>query len=321
MMQFYKKREFGAFISDSFNFFKLYGKNYFKNYLMINGLLIILMIAVVIFGFREIFGQLAGSNVSGESYYFESYFADNAGMLIVAGMFVMLLFMVLMIMNYLYPVFYLKRLAQGLEKVKTEDILGDFKRNAGKILILCLGLIFIVTPLAFIMIGISYVLMLIIIGFFLIILLYPTLFNVTTFLMFDYFNTDRGFFESLSYSIRAQFSYPNGREKSPYWKYWGATIIIFIIMYIITSIFTIVPMFFFYGSLLTSAPDGNFEQNPFAGGVAGILLFVFYGFYILFSLFLSNILYINAGLMYYDSRTDLHQKVELAEIETIGIND
>lgn len=32
-------------------------------------------------------------------------------------------------------------------------------------------------------------------------------------------------------------------------------------------------------------------------------------------------MYVNAGLMYYDSRTDLHQKVELAEIDTIGINE
>ncbi|WP_262483509.1 hypothetical protein [Chryseobacterium sp. P1-3] len=39
------------------------------------------------------------------------------------------------------------------------------------------------------------------------------------------------------------------------------------------------------------------------------------------SLVLSNLMYINAGLMYYDSRTDLHQKAELAEIDTIGSNE
>ncbi|WP_449401577.1 hypothetical protein [Chryseobacterium wanjuense] len=39
------------------------------------------------------------------------------------------------------------------------------------------------------------------------------------------------------------------------------------------------------------------------------------------STLLMNVLYINSGLMYYDSRTDLHQKMELAEIETIGINE
>ena len=34
MMEFYKKRDFGTFISDSFNFFKVYGKNYLKNYIL-----------------------------------------------------------------------------------------------------------------------------------------------------------------------------------------------------------------------------------------------------------------------------------------------
>ncbi|KFF11621.1 DUF4013 domain-containing protein [Chryseobacterium soli] len=320
MMQFYKKREFGTFISDSFNFFKIYGKNYFKNYLLINGLLIILMIAVVIFGFREIFGQLAGSNLSGESYYFERYFSDNAGMLVIVGGLIFVLFAVLMIVNYLYPVFYLKRIAQGAEKVKSDEILGDFKKNAGRIIILCLGMMFIVTPLSFFVLGISYALLLIIIGFFLLLLVYPTLFNVVIFLMFDYFNTDRGFFESLSYAIRSQFSYPNGREKSPYWKYWGATIVVSIILYVITSIFTLIPMMFTYGSALTTIPDGSSGQDAFAG-VAGIIFFIFYGISMLISFFLSNLIFINSGLMYYDSRTDLHQKVELAEIETIGFNE
>ena len=275
MMQFYKKREFGAFISDSFNFFKLYGKNYFKNYILINGLLLILTIAVVIFGFREILGQFVGGNLNGESYYFEKYFSDNAGMLTIVGILVFVLFVLLGIVNYLYPVFYMKRIAEGAQKVKTDEILSDFKTNAGRIFKMCLGMLLIVLPVTMIVLGFSYLLLLIVIGFFLILLVYPTAFNVSAFLMYDYFNTKRGFIESLSYSIRSQFSYPNGNEKSPYWKYWGASIIMFIIMYMITSVFTFVPMIFMYGSILTSAPDGNFEENPFTGAM-GIIFFLFY---------------------------------------------
>ncbi|KMQ66117.1 hypothetical protein ACM46_00700 [Chryseobacterium angstadtii] len=320
MMQFYKKREFGAFISDSFNFFKLYGKNYFKNYILINGLLLILTVVVMILGFREIFGQMIGSNVDGETYYFERYFSENAGMLIVAGVLVFLLFVLLAIVNYLYPVFYMKRITGGAQSVKTDEIVSDFRTNAGRIFKMCVGMLFIVLPVTMIVVGFSYVLLLIIIGFFLIILVYPTVFNVSAFLMYDYFNTERGFIDSLSYSIRSQFSYPNGNEKSPYWKYWGSSFIMFIIMYIATSVFTFVPMIFVYGSVLTSNPDGNFEENPFTGAV-GIVFFIFYGFSMIVSLLLSNLMYINAGLMYYDSRTDLHKKIELEEIETIGINE
>ncbi|MCX8525149.1 DUF4013 domain-containing protein [Chryseobacterium formosus] len=320
MMQFYKKRDFGAFITDSFTFFKLYGKNYFKNYILLNGLLLILMVTIFIFGYRELFMQIFGSNMSGESYYFESYFEDNIGMFIVIGVITFLLFMTMMIVNYLFPIFYLKRLAQGETKIKTDDIFGDFKKNAGRIGKLLLGLIFIVTPISIIIIGISYALMLVIIGFFLLLLIFPVVINVINFLMFDYFNSNRGFFESLSYSIRSQFSYANNREGSPFWKYWGATIVILIILYVITTVFTMIPMIFFMLKITTMAPDGNFEQNPFAGSF-GIIIFVMYGVSTLISFFLSNILYVNSGLMYYDSRRDFHQKVELEEIETIGINE
>lgn len=319
-MQFYKKRDFGAFITDSITFFKLYGKNYFKNYILLNGLLLILMVAIFIFGYRELIMQIFGSNMSGESYYFESYFEDNIGMFVVIGLITFLLFLLMMIVNYLFPVFYLKRLAEGETKIRTDDILGDFKRNAGKIGKLCLGMVFIVTPLSLILMGISYVMILIVVGIFLIVLVYPALFNVITFLMYDYFNSKRGFFESLSYSIRAQFSYTNGREKSPFWKYWGSTVVISIILYVITTIFTVIPMIFFMLKITTTAPDANFEQNPFAGSL-GIMMFVMYGISLLVSFFLSNMLYVNSGLMYYDSRRDFHQKVELEEIETIGINE
>lgn len=319
-MQFYKKRDFGTFISDTFAFFKLYGKNYFKNYILINGLLLILMVTIFIFGYKELFTQILGSNLSGQSTYFETYFEDNLGMLIAVGSLTFLLFLILMIVNYLYPVFYMKRVARGETKIRTDDILNDFKNNAGRIGVLCLGMIFIVTPLSIIVLGISYALILVFIGILLILIVYPTVFNVTTFLMFDFFNTERGFFESLSYSMRAQFSYPNGREKSPYWKYWGATLIIFVLIYVITTIFTFIPMIFFYSSLLTAPSSASYEANPFTGTV-GIIFFVIYGISMLLSFFLFNILYVNIGLLYYDSRTDLHQKVELAEIDTIGINE
>lgn len=320
MMQFYKNRDFGTFISDSFGFFRVYGKNYFKNYILLNGLLLILMVVVVIFGYRELLMQIFGSNMSGNSSYLENYFEDNLGMFIVIGLLTFILFVVLMIVNYLYPVFYLKRLAAGETKISMDDILNDFKYNVKKIGILCLGMIFIVTPPAFIVLGVSYALVLVLIGIPIMLFVFPTVMNIVNFLMYDVFNSNRGFFESLSYSIRAQFSYANGREKSPYWKYWGATLVLFIIMYVITTIFTMIPMIIFFATMMTNEPDGNFEQNPFSGAM-GILFFVMYGFSLLVSFFLSNLMYVNSGLIYYDSRRDLHQQVELAEIDTIGSNE
>lgn len=319
-MQFYKKRDFGTFISDSFTFFKLYGKNYFKNFILLNGLLLILMVIVIVLGFREFFGVLFSSNLSGQSYFLEQYFSYNLGMFVMLGIFLFILSTALVTINLLFPVFYMKRVAEGKTNIKADDILSDFKNHIRKVLILYFGLTFLVMPGATVLFGITYILVFLIIGLALMLFLLPNLFNTVTFLCYDYFNGNRSFFDSLSYAIRSQFSYPNGRESSPYWKYWGSTLIMGLLFYIVSSIFTAVPMIMYIAKLSTTAPDGNFEQNPL-GGSFGILFFFIYGVSSLVSTLLMNVLYVNSGLMYYDSRTDLHQKMELAEIETIGSNE
>jgi hypothetical protein len=320
MMQFYKKRDFGTFVSDSFAFFKLYGKNYFKNFILLNGLLLILMVVVIVLGFREFFGMILGSNINGQSYYFEQFFTDNLGLLIISGILLFIISTALMTINFLFPVFYMKRISEGNKEVKTDDVLSDFKTNLKKVFTIYFGLTFLVMPVATILFGFSYLLIFFIIGIVLVLFVAPTLFNVMTFLCYDYFNGNRGFFESLSYAIRSQFSYPNGRESSPYWKYWGATIIMGILLYLVIGFFTGIPMILYIIKLSTTTPDANFEQNPMTGSF-GILVFFLYGVSTLVSSLLMNVLYVNSGLMYYDSRTDFHQKIELEEIETIGINE
>ena len=144
--------------------------------------------------------------------------------------------------------------------------------------------------------------------------------NVVNFLMFDYFNTKKGFFESLSYAVRAQFSYKNGREKSPFWKYWGSTIVMYFIIQTIASIFTMIPMMFIFGGMMTIPETGELQQNPFEGPM-GIVFFLFYGFSLLVSFVMINVIFVNSGLQYYDSRTDLHRNIDLSEIDTIGTHE
>lgn len=320
MMEFYKKRDFGTLIGDSFNFFKLYGKNYLKNYLLINGLLLISMVVISILGYREIIQNFLGSNMADQSTYLETYFNDNMSVIIGVTIVLIILGLLMMVINYLFPVFYLKRIANGQKSVTTDEIIQDFKQNLNKIIKISLGIIFIVAPLSVLVVAFTYVLIFIFIGIILLFFVIPTIYNINLFLTYDYFNSERRFFDSFSLAVRSQFSYPNGREKTPYWKYWGTTIIISIILYIISTIFTMIPMLMLYSSLLTAPSDSAFEQNPFTG-VFGIIIFVIYGISMLVSLIVSNVIYVGIGLMYYDSRTDLHQKVKLSEIDTIGINE
>jgi hypothetical protein len=319
-MQFYQKRDFGTFISDTFTFFKENGKNYFKNYLIVNGFLLIFLVVIFILGYRELFSQILGSNTEGQNYYFEAYFQENKAMLILVSTLVFILFLAVTMVSYSFPILYMKRLSEtGNRNIKADEILSDLKNNFGRFIQLFLGLFFIVTPLAMILFGISFVLMIILIGFFLLLLLGPAIINVVNFLMFDYFHTKKGFFESFSYAIRAQFSYKIGREKSPFWKYWGATTALYFMIQTISSVFTIIPFLIFSGSMFT-VPESGSVQNPAESSV-GIMIFIIYGVSILMSFLMLNVMFVNSGLQYYDSRTDLHRTIDLSEIDTIGNNE
>lgn len=313
MMQFYKKRDFGELIGDTLGFVKRYGKNYFKNYLLINGLLLVMMLVLVTVGYREFFMLLFGGNLGGESFYLESYFQENMGVLITVTVLCFILFSAVALINYSYPILYMKRLSEtGNADIKVSDILSDLKQQSGRILKLFLGLMFVVMPLALVLVGFSYVLILILIGILVLFLVIPALSNAINFLIFDYFHTSKGFFASLSYALRAQFSYPDGNHKSPFWKYWGSVVVLYMMINIVSSIFTIIPVVFGLSGAYF------YEVDTTSKSVVLIVIFAIYAFALLFSIILSNLIYINAGLMYYDNRTDLHRKENLQEIDTIG---
>ena len=49
-----------------------------------------------------------------------------------------------------------------------------------------------------------------------------------------------------------------------------------------------------------------------------ILMAIVYAVSIACTIVLNNLINVNAGFMYYDSRTDLHRNVTFSEIDTIG---
>ena len=265
--------------------------------------------------------QFLGSNTSGQAYFFEQYFAENQEMLIGTGILVFILFLLTMVVTYSYPVLYMKRISEtGNTNISADQMLTDIKKNLSKFLIFFLGLLFVIMPLFLIIFGISYVLIFLLIGFVILMFLLPTFANIVNFVLYDYFHTGRGFFSSLGYAISSQFSYSQPNEKTPYWKYWGATIIIYLIINVIVSIFSFIPVLILFGVTFTQHGAGTNSDNPFSGGL-GIVIFMLYGISILVSLVLSNVLYIASGFMYYDSRTDLHRSMSLDEISKIGTNE
>ena len=315
-MQFYKKRDFGALISDTFNFVKLYGKNYFKNYFVINGLLIILMAVLVFFGFRNFF-SLIFEGIGGNSASIGRYFLENIMHIIFTFMFIFLVFIMISVVNYSYPVLYLKRLTEtGNKNIAVDEIMSDVKKNIGKIFKLFLGFVFIIIPLYLAVYGLSYTVTYRIQGlsFLLLIFLTPVMTNVVNFLIYDYFNRGKGFFNSLSYAIRSQFSYQQYSQKSPFWKYWGTTMILYILQQVVAYALAFILVFIIILSLGLSLNMSSAETFY----ITLVLTVMAYPLIIIISLIMSNFISLCSGFMYYDSRTDLHREVDLTEIDSIG---
>lgn len=316
MMQFYKKRDFGALISDTFNFVKLYGKNYFKNYFVINGLLIILMAVLVFFGFRNFF-SLIFEGIGGNSASIGRYFLENIMQIIFTFLFIFLVFILISVVNYSYPVLYLKRLTEtGNKNITVDEIMSDVKKNIGKIFKLFIGFVFIIIPLYLAVYGLSYTVTYRIQGlyFLLFVFLTPVMTNVVNFLIYDYFNRGKGFFSSLSYAIRSQFSYQQYNQKSPFWKYWGTTMILYILQQVVVYAFVFILVFIIILSLglsLNMSSAETFYITLVFGAMA-------YPLIIIISLIMSNFISLCSGFMYYDSRTDLHREMDLTEIDSIG---
>ncbi|MYY42621.1 hypothetical protein EH155_08770 [Elizabethkingia anophelis] len=310
-MQFYKKRDFGALVSDTLNFFKLYGKNYFKNYLTLNGGIIILLVVVIVIGFGDFFKQAFGSNTNGEAYLFQDYFQQNQGLLIGASVLSIILIILLSLISYSFPVLYMKRLAEtGNSKVTMNEMIEDMKKNLKKFFIFFIGSVFILTPLFIFAFIISSFLMIILIGFLLILACIPVMVNIINFTLFNMYNTNDGFFSSIGKAFRIQFS-------KDFWKYIGSTFIIYLLINVVTTIFAFIPMMFLYGYILTTVnttPDAIGSDSSFFM----LLMAIVYAVSIACTIVLNNLIYVNAGFMYYDSRTDLHRNVTFSEIDTIG---
>lgn len=321
-MQFYKRRDFGSIIGDTFTFFQHYGKNFFKNFLIINGLFIILSLILFFVFYGRIVAQAFEGNLDGQNYFFEQYFQDNPVFFIFAIIFFLVLMIGMGLVMYSYPVLYLKRASEtGTTNIKVDEIMGDLKRIIPKFLIFLLGMIFIIAPIIFIIFGITVLLTMILIGILLMPLIFPVLINVMNFVFYDYYHTNRGFFGSLGYAIRSQFSYTVANQGSPFWKYWGAMIIMIIIYYVISLIFALVPTLLMTGSASvfpTAEMAAQMSPENFFTSGMGIFMFAIQIISMIVNMILTNAIFISSGLMYYDSRTDLHRREDLNEIETIG---
>mgnify|MGYP001160705446 FL=1 len=311
MFQLYKKRDFSALIGDTFNFFKLEGKNYFKNYFTINGGLLLLLVVIIYF-FSNIFikGAFAGAqNGNDDAFVNEIY--SNLSLFIGFGIGMMLLIMVISVVNYSFPIAYLKLIEENKER-NFQNLITYFKSKLGRIISFYLLSLVILIPLLIIVIGLTILSVFILIGIPLIFLLIPTITSFISLTYYNYITEQIGYFDALGKAYEML--------KSKFWPIIGATFIVHMIVQITLGIFTIIP--YIIGVITLFINPQSLQQNPEnAISFVMILLTAIIIISIIFNYTLQNIILINQGVIFYSCKEESGNVSVNNNIDLIGTDE
>lgn len=306
MFELFKKRDVSSLISDTIAFFKIEGKSFFKNYFIINGpLLTILVICIYLLG-DNLF-----SGIFQNSTNLEAILANDvaySSFLVIILISVSIIFSVI---AYTFPILYLKNMENGVPHTPS-NYLKQIKGASGRAIIFAIGTCFLILPLLAICLFVSILLAFIIIGI-------PILFILSAFSIswisvsyFEYIHNKTSFFNSYGKAFDI--------IKANFWTTIGSTLIVYMIIQIITTLVSFLPQTYYYFKLFTSLNSGTSiedELSPLFAIVMGVTMIIS----IVTSFILNNIMLVNQGLIYYSGQEKEKSFNAFNSIDQIGSND
>ncbi len=316
MFELFKQRNFSDYISDTIAFFKTFGKHYFKNYFIINGIFLMILVVLIYFVskiYMEFIFSMSNPNRGiNNSSYLVDYFNNNTILFIGTVILFFLLTIFISILSYAYPVIYI----QFIEKTNnteftSSDIINELKQNIGRLIVFFLGLTFIVTPIMVIVITINVLLCFIIIGIPLFFIVIPMLMSWIALSFYEYMIKKVGFFEALGIGFNLM--------RLEFWNTIGTTLVMLFLIQIIQGIITLIPyiigLFLLFVTGDSMSENGN--QADRLNGVS-ILFSAVMVVSIVLSYTFHNFQFINQGLIYYSLREESENNTSKSQIDLIG---
>lgn len=310
MFALFKKRDFGDYVSDTFQFFRQTGKHYLKNYFTICGVLLMVLAILTYFLFQVYLDFAMNFGQINNNFEFIQGYAENNAFLIIFGAILIFLFIILLSMlTYSVPVIYMDLYAKNKgNNFDTKEILAKFKAEFGRILVFFLGLIFIITPLLMVIFVSLILLCFIIVGIPLLLFAIPTAISWITLSFYEYLNHEKSFFKAFSCGFK--------HIKNQYFPNIGSLMVMYIIIQIAMSVFTMLPYIFGMASVLTSTRNSAAPEDALSS--VKIIFIIIMVVSILMSYILNNLLMINQGLVYY-SRIENEENISsIDSIDLIG---
>ncbi len=311
MFQLFKERNFSDYINDTFQFFKVQGKHFFKTYFIINGGLLLIAVVLIYF-FIKIYTDFVFSkiseNVNAPQNDLSAFFNANFGLMISLIIGAFLFFIIVFLIQFSFPVVYLDLYDNKKgDNFTPKEILIGIKKRIPKLLKFAVGTIFILSPLLIIVFGLLIMLCFIIIGIPLLLIMGPAMLSFIHLTFYYYMNSKEGFFSAIGDGFDT--------VKQQFWPIIGTTAVMIFIIQIVSTIFTMIPYIFGMVSVFTTVQTGD-KNDAFS--TLSILMSIIMVVSMIVSFILNNLLIINQGMIYYSHIENSESSISNDSIDLIG---
>lgn len=311
----YKDRTFGEYVSETFDFLRDTGKHFFSMFFTVLGIPL-LIVSFLIYYFSETFNSLNRFKYINpdDVNVFASYIENNLPLAITLFVLFFILLLLFSLFIYSFPVLYLKLYNKNKgNNFGVSELIKEFKSNFGRIVIFCILMFFTLIVIMIIAIIPFVILVFTIIGIFAVFFLAAGigLFSMLSF--YIYLNN-----EEIAYMDAIGISYQH--IKKNFWATIGSFFIMYLIVYIISMIFSFIGGANDFAAILTTIQTGELpEQEEFS--YKTVLKAVFMILSYIVSYVLSNLVSINTGLIYYSMLDHKENINSNSEIDLIGTQE
>ena len=311
-MQLYKYRGFNDFFQDTFTFLKLNGVHFFKHYFVVNGIFLLILMALG-YLFTKFYTEFTIGGIMNpqNSNIFEDYINENGPLFFLLLALFLIAGLIAGIISYSYTPIYLKLYSERDGKnFGTKDIVNTYTSSLGLIFIFLIVSIFVglilIIPTAIIMM----VLIITIVGIMLLPLVagaFALFFGCT---LMEYLEGKKGIMESYSYAWQLM--------TSKFWAAIGSVGLFFFMSYIIQNIVSLIPYVFGMANYFTKIEEnGSPTAEEFSSFMTIMMLIVFFLSFILGTI-LNNIVQLNQGIVFYSLKEENENINTKSEIDLIG---
>lgn len=308
-MQLYKSRGFSEYFQDTFAFLKLYGKHFFKHYLIINGIFLIIMMVMMYF-FTKFYTNLIFGGLSGNPTLLDDYMNENMGLFILIASVFVIVALVAGVISFAFVPLYLKLFSEREgQNFGTSELINAYKANIGKILIFLICGLLLGIPLA-IVLGIgAFMLIITIIGILMIPVLigaFSLFYNMT---LMEYMEKKRGIWDSFGYAWTLM--------SAKFWPAVGSVGLFLLMSYMIQSVLSLIPYVFGMASLFITIESGTTNPQEVGATMTVVMLAIFFLSFFVGAL-LSVVVQLNQGVVFYSLKEDIENTNTKSVIDQIG---